>query len=544
MGSLRTLNVHCPWTEILAAVDTPTENRGLPARVRCPLCGGARLTIYEDNISGGAWHYCFDCQRSGDMIELVAAVWQVSPAVAVRRLHGMGVPIPADRVDPAVINKYVVEHPQYRNRMVSFWGKAREYLPKSNSPVLTALRDKFRVSSTISAERWLEGPGNLLGAYPHLGIEKVFVPNSVIGGRCVGEGRMFKGRQWSDVLVVPHHDLPGRICGFLFVGRAGGKDDRVFRVPYMRNYGAKLPSYAEGGLSCFWAVQNSHGMFGEHVVACGDPFLAMRLHVRHFATARTALPLIAYHDGPTARTRLAWRAMDHKIPVLWGWRVTPALVYQAVTANGKLSVTDLDDTGQLRIDHFVRNAEPRTIVQRVVKAAKPWKEFLAHWSDRMPDGAIEELLLGLEAYGLDKKLLADVSPRFASLGRLNPQPKQVRVGARLVVEKDGKWWVVGRRVRKQMTDEPQLVMNAVLRIDGSSLRRTAGDGAGVPQYKGRLIHQGTEIPFEVSVNTLTQHTPAVLESILIRGKPGATLYVAPGWRERLIDTAKLFSGVE
>lgn len=541
MGSLRTLNVHAPWTEILAAVDTPTATRSLPARVRCPLCGGARLTIYDDTISGGAWHYCFDCQQAGDMIELAAAAWDVSPAVAVRRLAAAGIPIPADRADPAVINKYVVEHPQYRNRMTAFWGKAKDYLAKTASPTLTGLREKFRINGAMSQARWLEGPGNLVGAYPHLAVEAVFAPKSVIGGRCVSDVRLFKGRNWSDVLVVPHHDLPGRICGFLFVGRQGFTADKVFRVPHMRNYGPGAPSYAEGGLSCFWAVHNSHGMFGDHVVACGDPFLAMRLHVRHFASARTALPLVAFHDGPTARTRTAWRALDHKIPVLWGWRVTPALVYQAIQSGGKLSVTHLEDTSQFRVDHFVRNAEPQTIVRRAVKAAKPWREFLKDWSERTGDGAVEELLLGLETYGIDPASLRDVGPRFAELARVKARPVEVKYGQRTVIEREGKWWLRGgRSPTKDACTEPTLLMNAMLRIDGSSVRVTAG--AEVPQYKGRLIHEGTEIPFEVSIQTLNSHPSAVLERILVRAKPGATLYIAPGWRSQLIDTGKVFAG--
>lgn len=475
------------------------------------------------------------------MIELVAAVWKVSPGVAVRRLHQMGIPIPEDRVDAAVINRYVVDHPQYRNRILSFWLKAREYLPKTGSPVLTALRDKFRLNSVMSNARWLEGPGNLVGAYPHLAIEKVFAPNSVVDGRCVSDARIFKGRKWSDVLVVPHHDLPGRICGFLFVGRQGSRDDKAFRVPHIRNYGGHGPSYAEGGLACFWAVQNSHGMLSNHIVACGDPFLAMRLHVRHFATARTALPLIAYHDGTNARTQTAWKALEHKTPVLWGWRVTPSLVYQAIQADGKMAVTELDDTGQGRIDHFVRNAEPRTILNRVVKAAKPWKEYLADWSERVQDGTVEELMLGLETYGVDPATMAAVGPRFSQTPLMRQRPRSVRLGKWTITEKDGKWYSQSRK----RGEAPEVILNVILRIDGSSLRRTAGedDRDGVPQLKGRLIHQGTEIPFEVGMYNLARHTPSVLEGILIRGKPGATLYVASGWRERLIDAAKLFSGI-
>lgn len=542
MGSLRTLNVHAPWTEILAAVDTPVEDRALPARVRCPMCEGARLTIYDDTISGGAWHYCFDCQRCGDMIELAAAVWKVSPAVAVRRLVAAGIPIPEDRVDAGTINRYVVAHPQYRNRMTGFWAKAREYLAKTGSPVLTGLRAKFRFDVAMSPGRWLEGPGNMVGAYPHLAIESVFAPKSVIGGRCVSDVRLFKGRGWSDVLVVPHYDLPGRICGFLMVGRNGLQEDRVFRVPCMRNQSQKHPGgYAEGGLACFWAVQNSHGMFGDHVVACGDPFLALRLHARHFASARTALPLVAYYDGRTARTRQAWAALDHKTPILWGWRLTPALVFQAIRAGGKLAVTELSDTSQFTIDHFVRNAEPRTIIQRIVKAAKPWREYLNHWAGRVPDGAVEELLAGLETYGVSPDELAGVGPAFAGTERIRTRPKQAMYGPMLVAERDGKTWLMPRN-KTEADRGPVLLLNAILRIDGTSLLRTAGDGEPVVQYKGRLIYQGTEIPFEVSMNTFNNHLPRMLQTILTNGREGATIYVAPGWREKLVSAAKLLSG--
>lgn len=479
------------------------------------------------------------------MIELAAACWDVSPATAVRKLIKSGIPIPPERAEQSVINKYVVEHPQYRNRLNSFLDKAGEYLPKTDSPVLNGLREKFRLASQMSQSRWIAGPGQMMGAYPHLAVEKVFMPNSVIGGRCVSDTRMFKGRKWGDVMVIPHYDLPGRVCGFLFVGRGGNRGDMVFRIPNIQNNGANVPTYAEGGLACHWAIENSHGMFGDHVVACGDPYLAMRLHIRHFSVSKTPLPLIAYHDGGTARTSAAWKSLDHKIPVLWGWRLTPSLLCQAILSDGKIALTELEDTSQFRIDHFVRNAETKLIIQRVVKHAKPWREFLTEWADRVDDGPIEELLCGLEAYGINTNTLSELGPRFAELARMHGRPREVRVGTKTVIEKDGKWWCGHGRRRKHGCDlnEPSLVMNAMLRIDGSSLKQSGGYGMPCSQYKGRLIHEGTEIPFEMSMRTLKSQTQDVLSDVLIRNKPGSVLYVAEGWRGKLVEAAILFSGV-
>lgn len=543
---LRTLNVHVPWTEILAAVDIPVATHALPARVTCPLCGGARLTIYEDNISGGAWHYCFDCGKSGDMIELAAAVWDVPTAVAVRRLAAEGIPLPADRVDPANINKYVVAHPEYRARVTELWHKAKETLPRTASPTVRALREKFRLSSPMPLSRWDGGPGNMVGAVHRLVVEETFCPKSVSNGRCQTSVRAFKGLGWGDVLTVPHYDLPGRICGFLFVGRTGKSEDFVYRVPNMDYRGGHARTPSEGGLACYWAVANSQGMFGDHVVACGDPFLALRLQVRHYAAAKIPLPLVAYRDGPGTRTAAAWQSLETKVPVLWGWKLTPGLLFQAITARGKIAVTKLDDATQARIDHFVRDNEPRDIIRGLIKKARPWREFLTRWADGATDGEVEALLMGMETYGVDLVPLAELSPRIKALARIRERPREIHVGRRILTEVDGQWWETKEAygAGRSRPKTPVLVMNATLRIDGTCVQKSSDSDREVVQYKGRLIHEGDEIPFAFSIDTMNNRGPLFLANLLARTKPKAKpLYIASGWCRRLMQAALLFSGV-
>lgn len=532
MGSPRTLNVHCPWTEVLDRVETPTQARVLPARVRCPLCGGARLTIYEDTISGGGWHYCFDCHSSGDMIELAAAAWKVSPQVAVRRLADSGLPFPADRITADAVNTYVAAYPQTRNRINAFHQKASEYFITQQDPLLTTFREKFRIASQLSPKRWREGPGHMVGAYPHLGVERVFLPKSVYGGRAVSDTRTFRGRGWSTVMAVPHYDLPGRICGFLLVGRNCGPDDRVFRTPQMRPGQAGQPPH-EGGLGCYWAVENSFGMFGDKVVAVGDDFLALRLHVRHFAVSRTPLPLVSYLDMPRGGlTQKAWKSLDTKKPVLWGWRLTPSLLFQAVASAGHLSITELVDTSQGRVDHFIRNAEPRVIVQRVIKESMPWQDYVRKWSERVEDGVIENLLIGLETYGVDMKVMAEVGGRFGQMVRVRPRVNTVTFGSFTVSESEGQTWL------SKKSKPAELLMNAILRVDGTSLRQSGGDGEPIAMYKCRLLYKDIEVPFERSIKYVHEHFQSMLEAELVKKCPGASLYIAPGWRRRLISAAK------
>ncbi len=480
------------------------------------------------------------------MIELAGAVWDVSPGVAVRRLAAMGSLLPPERAEASVVRMYAASYPEYRARLAAFFSKAAEYLPRTHNPTLAGLRTKFRLTNSLPEERWAAGMGRMLGACQHLTAERAFCPNSVEGGRSKSMSRVFRGRGWGDVMCVPHHDLPGRQCGFLFAGRGGRPEDLAYRS--MTMIGRVDPSHThnEGGLACFDAAHRSDGMCGEHVIACGDAFLALRLHLRHFATSKTPLPLVAYYDGVKARTRHGWAALDGKVPVLWGWRLTPSLLYQAMRADGKIVLSELMEVTQFRIDHFVRLSEPRDIMRRLVKYARPWREYLGNWADKVSDGAVQEMLMGLEAYGVTAESLAELSPRIKALANVPDKPKQVALGRFQVVEKNGQWWECRppRSVQgvNRAEQEPKLIMSATLRIDGTCIQRSNDSDREVVQYKGRLIHEGDEIPFAYSIDTLANYAPRLLAKLLAKHKPKAEpLFISPGWQSRLVQAAILFA---
>lgn len=531
-----TLNAHVPWTKVLSAIGVPTDTMALPAQTRCPLCDGVHLHIHHDSISGGAWHYCFDCKSSGDMIELAAAYWNTDITTAVHKLYAAGLPLSEKYITAEGIARYRKCYVKRRRTIKKLWLRSQEYMLSNESPQISFLREKFRVHTQIPNTRWKIGPGNMIGAFRSLDIEKAFNASGVIDGRCVSPDRVFKGGKWKDVLVVPYHDLPDRICGFLFIGRHGERQDFIFYNPRLATRVAPH-HYREAGLACFWAVEHSHNMCGDHIVACGDAMLACRLHLRHFNQANTALPLVAYYDGSRARTVQAWKAIRSKIPVIWGWRMTASLVYQAMLSFGKIAITELISTKRERIDHFVRNADPTVIIKRVIKKAKPWKQAVYEWSERVDDGQLETLITGLSVYGISHEEIATIGPRFANLTSVQNRQREVVVGNRVIVEHDGQWWLATyntTRTHDRRFDQASLIMNATMRIDRTS------ENDNQLCYVGRIIHRGVVTKFEIPINRMHNYTIATLTSLVAKSAAGATLYIASGYGSVVVDAAKLF----
>jgi hypothetical protein len=525
------LNAYVPWPETARLLDLPLADAALPARTTCPLCGARRLTVYADP-GGGPWFHCPDCRRAGDLIELTAAFWGVGLPAAVALLARQGAPLPAAVLDAEPVADYVRDHPGYRQRLGALWQRAQEYLVLAWPPALGWLRQQLRLRSDLSPERWRVGPGRLLGAIPHEEAEACFCPLSTgQGGAPHAEryllnpsrGRVFRGPGWRDVLAVPYYDLPGRICGFEFIGRSGGAGDRVFRPARTlarcgsNQYARQPPHRPEGGLAGPDTADADIPSCGRAVFAVGDATLALRLQLRHFRLSNRPLPLVAWHDGGRALTRTAWQALAGRPVVVWAWKLEPAALYQAIQADGALALAGPEVLSPDRIDHYLRSTEPANLLCRLWRQARPWREAVRAWADERPDGPVAELLLGLEGYRLDLRALV----RECGGGRLEEllppdlRPRTARVGARTVAERAEGWYAVHRDGR-----EVPLV-DAILRID---VAYSAGEAL---RYRGRVLFRGEEVPFDVAAAELEKHPGRWLRAHLLRQGKGVA-HVAPG----------------
>jgi hypothetical protein len=418
--------------------------------------------------------------------------------------------------------------------MCSVRNEAAQYFCDTSSDSLSKLKTQLRLSSRLSRQEWLTCFDRILGAYSAKELDLVFLPNSAFKGMNSGV-RAFRGGKWKDVIVVPHYDLPGRICGFMAIGREAKPDDVVFRRVVTSVKRLSLHS-REGGLGCYTVLENVRGNFGDKIVAVGDTFLALRLHTRHFAVNPNPLPLVSFVDCPNGITDSAWRSIPHKTPVIWDWKLTPSVVYQAIVSNGHIAITQLKNLDQDAIDHYVRSSDPIDIIRRVLRLGKPWREFLETWSEEASDKEIENIVLSLKSYKIDTLTLSSVRGRFRHFVNRNITGRTIKVGPTTYSEMNGYLWRVDVNARKQ-TDV--LLLNAIFRISGAEVFNEGG--REVLRFNCKLVHEGTTINFQMSDAELKNNLYTRLQIELAKVKPGGSLFMLESSKRDVVNAAKLFA---
>ena len=481
------------------------------------------MRIYEDTTSGAAWHYCFGCKRAGDMVDLAAAVWQMGHQATIKKLSALGIPLPLELID-----KYLATR-ERRNQLSGLWERAKDNLATTRSQALHGLRHRIGLNVSCGPERWRAGPGMLLGGMHFKEVHTYLIPNS-LNAAGFG-GRLFKGPQWGDTLITPYYSHHDKIVGYAFCGRKG--TDKGDRVWYFSNVGARR---AEAGLAGMWTVEAAHAMFAQFYVAMSDPWFMLRIQLRHFAASAIPLPLVTWHDDGVHVTNKTWQFLTGRVPVFWVTDevLTAQIMHQAIISDGHISFAKMETFNSKTAGHYVRNNEPREVIRKVIKRAKPWRQALVDWANDAMPGPVEELLLHLKDYGHDTKALAELSPKLGAVVITPVQDREAKMpGGGKVIEKDGRWW-------HRTTKGSELMMDGILRIDGSSLKELRG--REVAHYTGRLLFDGKELPFELPITTLTHYGADRLRELSLR-LTGKMIYIAPRYRTTILTVATAFSSM-
>lgn len=503
---------------MLTALGVPSKGGGLPARARCPVCAGS-LTVYDDTKIGAVYHQCSGCGSKGDMIALAARTWNIDPAAALERLALQGVLVPHA---PGVIASYTTA--AARQAVIdSIWEDAKTYLASGDGRDLMRIQQVIGVANHVGVTQWRAGPGKFIGGLPAGDFRRRLGHHQL---KDLGMG----GGGWGEIALTAYEAVPGRICGFFCVGRGCEPLDRVY-VRAVRN-GEHI---YDAGLAGREALAKVGPTCGPYVMAVGDPFFAACLQARHAVDSDRPLPLVAFHVGPGAITSAAsWRTITDRTPVLWGWRLTPELLHQAILANGCLSwAPKAEHPTEKRLAHYVRDHTALAIVRRAIAGAKPWQIALANWAETVEDGAIEALLAGLDQITPGLRPTVAVSDKIRRLAIPPDRPRAVMLGKYQMVEQNGRTYAVDCKNSKTMLAPYTLILDALLRLDG--IRQGQGD-----KYVGRLIYRGKTIPFALRVHGQYKFREGLIAAVA-KAVPGAILYMHPSWKQRLIAASLLMN---
>ncbi len=503
MSSRKSTILDVPWTEQLAILGVAARGRALPALVTCPLCQGDRLSVHKSPGGlGGPHSRCAGCGFAGTLLELSARVWGVSPAEAAAKSTDLGVPLlPFAHTDEdldAVTGSLAV-----LQRMRGLWQSAQANVAAEHLGGVRRILVEARAQPTAAAgRRYFTVAGAQFGVIESQEAERAFMPESVRqrgGGRAYNpsSARLFAGRGWRDVLVLPRQDSPGRLCAFEFVGRHGGTADRVMAVT---ETGA-----TDLGLFGLDAL-TADTPFGRTVLAVDDALLALRLQARHAVSASVPLPVVAWADRGARRTQGSWQVLAGRKVVFWSREPSARLVRQALLAGDAAHITDAwprrDDAGAL--DHFIRlPGDAAALLRRLERTALPALAFLSRWVANAPAGKLEAFVRGLIRNDVDPVPLANQLSAPARRCILDMRPHELRVAPRTaavgrfdVVETRGGWYAYGGRQKR----ESRLLCSVIVRL--LALRDRVYDALLIAGDREQLVQLPAGRHFERTVHDL------------------------------------------
>ena len=475
------LNIHVPWHELAAVLGLPLNSQALPAETDCPLCQGSRLSIYHCNTRAGDWHYCFDCQHSGDLIELAAAAWGCNLPEAVSRLAYEGINIPVESLTEPEVSRYIELHIGKHHRINQLWEKAQKYLLGGRSPVLRKLRTKLVLTDSLPAERQKIHIPLCLGGVKAPDIRKAAFPGQVKPSD--GGERIYTGTGWTDVLMIPFYLTPKQVSGFCCIGREGRREDRFMWFPMATALGVKKREREAGLAGLQWLPENRDN----YVIALSDPILMTRIQIKNYHTAMQSLPLVAWYTGEQGHTA-NWSTLHGKRLIFWATQPSPELLVHCCNTEGELVF--LGPSDKKLMSKWLRKNPPRDLVNRLVEKAQPWKEALQSWARKQIAQKVARLL-----NRLDPKVKNVLSSEFPNDAIFAPgvNLRQVSVPPYTFMEKGEKWYVIQPSTKKK--EVPYL--NARLKIHKIVLRKNN------PEWIGELYPPRRDpIPFRIALNDI------------------------------------------
>lgn len=273
-----------------------TENKALPYEIPCAACAN-NLTIYHDISTTGQWFYCKSCGISGDMIELLALKLKAPLTDVIAMLAALSVLDTSVHNYDKRLNDYLARTVGLRHKLLAFWDKCKE-----NSRNMLADHKVIAGRLNLKIGRnWDKIGSNLIGFCHKAEVERAL---SVTDGKITGGvNRPLIGEGWSEVLVIPAFDMPGRIKTLTFIGDTTEPELAVsVRHISYKTWGTHDKEC--GSVFLEEAIRSTN----KSIVVMSDLINGVKLALSH-VEAHGSMPAIIIPAEDRSRTSSSWRTL-------------------------------------------------------------------------------------------------------------------------------------------------------------------------------------------------------------------------------------------
>jgi hypothetical protein len=483
------------WDLVLRAAGADRGNAGLPATIRCPTCHNS-LTIFDDPLLKVPWLHCPHCRFFGDAVEWYGhfhklpqaqALWHIAELLLIRS----GGP---------AINPAEVPHGRLladRERVKQFWSMAISTGLRTRSAALYELLPALRVMSYLTIISQMPAGVRLIGKATRQEIDELFFPDSfkprqrlnhngrrtLRRGSGPGRRRILPGADWGNMIVMPFHDLPGRICGLLLIGRDADRTagDMEFKAAA---FNRRRDGVREAGLAFSQVLDGPITQhFPDVVFIFPEPLAALQFHVRWLHSSLQWLPLVAaYYDNNHA-TRSSFAQLGHvRQRIVYAPQPTDELFMAARYADAYVALPPEDR------DPESYEGWPLQWLRILRRHALPWRDALRNELRRREPADAAQLLRKLN---LSPRMLweviehcgAEVQTKLAASGDESLLRPRTTSGGKMIVETHSGWLVEGSGLQ---------ICNASIRIEEELVTKDRER-----HYRGFVRLNDSTVPFVV-----------------------------------------------
>jgi len=463
------------------------------------------------------------------MITLAEKSWKLEINQAIRKLIINGLLIETKSTLSQVDQHKKIVNDRH-NVVNAFWQHCQGYHLQRENAKIRMLQRHFHVSpdTAMAGERLTR----IIGACTTEDTAKYFHKARYEYKKQLRNGKSgsfdyvdFPGRNWNELLAVPFYDLPGRICGYLFIGRDGDPEDFVFKQV--------LPYYSEGGLAMLDGMfQERHSLLGHTKFIMTDIQTALCLHGRQAKDSSKILPMACAYEAPRGTTANVWDWLRPQDVVFWGPDVLKT-IRLAMPANGQVTIA------KYTRDIITRNSNSLSAagwLHRMKQRAVHWSRALQDILNEADDLQAEEILLSLEMSNKDISEFINhcddtLRERLKHLAAHGGLSNRTRFERQWVVEKPTGWYL-------EKTND--CISSVIIRI-----HQVISAHAGDTYYRG-------ELRFHEQVYPFTEHTKIIDKLGALRWahkylrdtlKGGAAAYY-PSWNAKGLQLALSFNPPE
>lgn len=516
------------WASILTLFDRKPEVALLPCKVQCPISCGGVLHVIHDYCAGGAWAYCNTCNFKGDMIELASAVWNLDVATTITKLSLSGVEFPEGRLLPINVESYIHHHVNYRKQIQSFWQQWRNNITLDDNKELRALQQKLGIRLNLDKERWLNGPGLFVGGANMDAVKECFKhsEHSKINTRYT---QLFSGGNWGELLILPLHVLPGRLKGFIFIGREakspGDVLSKIIRLSRARVFDEKSGTTPLKDDDAGIALYDARWVTDNELVVMNDPVLALRMQCWHLQDHGQPAPVVSMYSNAGFRTSTSiWDTIPNKL-IFWGVP-TGELFRHARITNSRVYVHGFNENGPAI--SFTRKPLIEWL-EAVNRDARPWDEVLEEVLSTLPASKAEAILMGMKLTSKELQDLLKSCPNEIQNSMVTCENtrvvRSIIVQDKLIREKYG--WVLEKH--------DQEICNGILRIEEVVHNKKKNKN----YFLGKIIFKGKEIPFIEKTEIVEASPFKWMRNLLLKEGVGFFEYLSE-WEKYAITIAGKF----